>query len=184
MVFQQEREGQPFLHDGTVHAPDIEMALQMARDVFVRRPEAAALWVVPADAIYSQTREELAATTSPSVIARRPNASEADVAIPMTDQQLYSVFGKLTEQAQASELGEVMAGSPAEALHAAIETFRDKAVLRWYIFPAAAVLKSDPADADPMFAPARDKTYKDQADYPVVTMMRQIRAKGRLRNDE
>lgn len=184
MVFQQEREGQPFLHDGTVHAPDIEMALQMARDVFVRRPEAAALWVVPADAIYSQTREELAATTSPSAIARRPNESEADVAIPMTDQQLYSVFGKLTEQAQASELGEVMAGSPAEALRAALEKFHDRGVLRWYIFPAAAVLKSDSVDAGPMFVPARDKTYKDQAEYPVVTMMRQIRAKGRLRNDE
>jgi ring-1,2-phenylacetyl-CoA epoxidase subunit PaaB len=178
MVFQQETAGEPFVHDGTVHAPDIELAMQNARDVFVRRPEAAALWVVPADAIYSQTREELAAS---SVIAR---SAQHDETISRSDLQSFYVFGKLTEQAQASELGEVMASSSAEALRAALEKFHDKEVLRWYIFPASAVLKSDPADADPMFAPARDKTYKDQAEYPVVTMMRQIRAKGQLRDDE
>jgi len=180
-VFQQEGQGQPFLHNGSVHAPDVEMALQMARDVFVRRPEAAALWVVPADEIYTQTREELAAS---AVIARSPNASEADVAISTNNLQSFYVFGKLTEQAQATELGEVMAVSPDAALLATLEQFLDKTVLRWYIFPAAAVTKSDPADAGSMFVPARDKKYKDQAEYPVVTMMRQMRAKGHLGKDE
>lgn len=180
MVFQQEGQGQPFLHNGSVHAPDTEMALQMARDVFVRRPEATALWVVPADEIYTQTREEL---TSSPVIARRPSEREVDEAISPDNLQSFYVFGKLTEQAQATELGEVMAVSAEAALLAALENFRDKAVLRWYIFPAAAVTRSDPADADPMFAPARDKKYKDQAEYPVVTMMRQIRAKGHLEKD-
>lgn len=153
------------------------MALQMARDVFVRRPEAVALWVVPAEVIYTRTREEL--TTS--VIAR---SAQHDEAISPANPQTFHVFGKLTEQGQASQLGEVQAASPAEALRSALEKFRDKSVLRWYIFPAVAVTKSDPADAAPMFAPARDKKYKDQAEYPVVTMMRQIRAKGHLEKDE
>ncbi len=181
MVFQQEGEGQPFLHDGTVHAPDIEMAMQNARDVFVRRPEAAALWVVPADDIYSQTREELGAS---SVIARRPNESEADEAISRADLQTFYVFAKFSEQAQCSHVGEVSAGSPQAAMHAAIEKFGGQDPLWWWVFPASKVLKSAKADAGPMFTPARDKTYKDQAEYPVVTMMRKIRAKGRLRNDE
>lgn len=171
MVFQQEEQGQPFLHNGSVHAPDTELALQMARDVFVRRPEAAALWVVPADVIYTRTREELA--DSP-VIAR---SAEHDEAISSDNLQSFYIFGKLTEQGQASQLGELQATSPAQALRAALEKFRDKTVLRWYIFPAAAITKSDPEDAAPMFAPARDKKYKDQAEYPVVTMMRKIREK-------
>lgn len=172
MVFLQEAPGQPFVHNGTVHAPDIEMAMQNARDVFVRRPEAAALWVVPAEEIYSRTREEL---------ANQPAGEPSDQ--PTSGLEDYYVFGKLTEQAQASELGEVIAPSSTEALQAALEKFKDKAVLRWYIFPASAVGKSDPADAASMFAPARDKTYKDQAEYPVVTMMRQIRAKGRPKDE-
>src|SRR3989337_2438869 len=60
MVFQQEAVGKPFIHNGTVHAPDIDMALLNARDVFARRPQAVAMWVVPADSIFTQTREELA----------------------------------------------------------------------------------------------------------------------------
>jgi hypothetical protein len=38
-VFQQERPGRPHRNIGSVHAPDVEMALLNARDVFARRPE-------------------------------------------------------------------------------------------------------------------------------------------------
>lgn len=50
-VFTQPSDGKPFEHAGSVHAPDAEMALQNARDVYTRRGEAVNLWVVPADAI-------------------------------------------------------------------------------------------------------------------------------------
>jgi len=49
--------------------------------------------------------------------------------------------------------------------------------LWWWVFPKAAVLSSKPQDREPMFAPAREKTFKDQAEYPVVTLMRQLRSK-------
>jgi len=176
MVFQQAGEGEPLMHNGTVHAPDIEMALLNARDVFVRRPDATEIWVVSAEAIYSRTREELAKT-----IAR---SAKHDEAIPKPKLEDYYVFGKLSEQGQASQLGEVEASSTDAALEAAMEKYKDRQVLRWYIFPVSAVLKSKPGEAAPMFAPARDKTYKDQAEYPVVTMMRQIRATGHLEEDK
>lgn len=50
-VFTQPNKGQPFEHVGSVHAPDGEMALQNARDVYARRGEAVNLWVVPSSAI-------------------------------------------------------------------------------------------------------------------------------------
>ena len=58
-VFQQDREGRPHRNVGSVHAPDPEMAMQNARDVFVRRPACLSLWVVPAGAIFSKTAQEL-----------------------------------------------------------------------------------------------------------------------------
>lgn len=161
-VFQQEAPDKPVLHNGSVHAPDIEMALLNARDVFARRPEASQMWVVPAERITSRTRQELAAGEPAPSAAGEP--------------QTYCIFGKLAEQAQASLLGEVQAASGAAAIAAAQTEFETQNVLRWWAVPLAALLKSDPAEAGPMFAPAREKTYKDQAEYPVVTMMRKLRA--------
>lgn len=166
MVFQQSGEGELLLHNGTVHAPDIEMALLNARDVFARRPEAVAMWVVPADAIYTQTREELAVRKPVDTASGQP-----------TD---FFVFGKFSEQTQCSHIGEVHAASPQAAMRVAIEKYRGQDPLWWWVFPASAVVKSGAGEADSLFAPARAKTFKDQAEYPVVTMMRQLRSKGKL----
>jgi ring-1,2-phenylacetyl-CoA epoxidase subunit PaaB len=50
-VFTQGEGGAPHEHAGSVHAPDAEMALQNARDVYARRGGVVSLWVVPATAI-------------------------------------------------------------------------------------------------------------------------------------
>jgi ring-1,2-phenylacetyl-CoA epoxidase subunit PaaB len=165
MVFQQEAEGKPFVHNGTVHAPDIDMALLNARDVFARRPLAVAMWVVPADLIFTQTREEVL------------KAGSLDIDIKGSALQDYCVFGKFEEQAQCRQVGEVQAATPLEAVRTAIAKHGEKQPLWWWVFPKHSILSSAPQDAAPMFDPAREKTFKDQAEYPVVTMMREIRAK-------
>lgn len=163
MVFQQEAPGEPVVHNGTVHAPDAELAMLNARDVFVRRPEAVALWVVPADAIFTQTQEEL--------------AKAEPVDLPAGGSVGYYVFGKFTQQAQCRYIGQVQAGSPQAAVAAAIAKYAEQQPLWWWVFPVDAVHKNESSEAEPMFAPARSKTYKDQAEYPVVTMMRELHAK-------
>jgi ring-1,2-phenylacetyl-CoA epoxidase subunit PaaB len=45
-VFHQSRRGEPHVYVGSVHAPDPEMALQLARDQFARRLVCVSLWVV------------------------------------------------------------------------------------------------------------------------------------------
>lgn len=45
-VFHQSKKGDPHISVGSVHAPDPEMALQMARDQFARRLKCVSLWVV------------------------------------------------------------------------------------------------------------------------------------------
>lgn len=50
-VFVQEEGGTAHVHAGSVHAPDREMALQSARDVYARRGRVTSLWVVESAAI-------------------------------------------------------------------------------------------------------------------------------------
>jgi ring-1,2-phenylacetyl-CoA epoxidase subunit PaaB len=45
-VFQQQKEGDPMRHGGNVLAPDPELALHYARELFARRNESTRLWVV------------------------------------------------------------------------------------------------------------------------------------------
>ena len=45
-VLVRAKRGVSHVHAGTVHAPDAELALQNARDLFTRRSEGVSLWVV------------------------------------------------------------------------------------------------------------------------------------------
>jgi ring-1,2-phenylacetyl-CoA epoxidase subunit PaaB len=166
MVFQQEGEGKPFVHNGTVHAPDAELAMLNARDVFARRPEAAAMWVVPADQIFTQTREQL--------------SKQAHADQPIIGLIDYYVFAKFSEQAQCQQVGQVQAATPEAAVRVAISQFGKKEVLWWWVFPANAVTESAAKDAESMFTAGKDRKFTDQAEYPVVTMMRELRSKGKL----
>lgn len=58
-VFVQRKSGQPFVHCGSLHAFDKEMALQNARDLYTRRSEGMALWVVPSSVIVSSSPEDI-----------------------------------------------------------------------------------------------------------------------------
>jgi ring-1,2-phenylacetyl-CoA epoxidase subunit PaaB len=50
-VFRQEREGQPFQHGGSVEAPNLEFAEAYAIELYGRRAESVALWIVPRDEV-------------------------------------------------------------------------------------------------------------------------------------
>lgn len=50
-VFVREKQGAPHQHAGSLHAPDKEMALQNARDVYARRGRLLSIWVVQAEDI-------------------------------------------------------------------------------------------------------------------------------------
>jgi phenylacetate-CoA oxygenase PaaH subunit len=45
-VFQQAKDGDPMRHGGNVMAPDTELAVHYARELFGRRNESTRLWVV------------------------------------------------------------------------------------------------------------------------------------------
>src|SRR6266550_2771425 len=57
-VFAQGAGGAPHEHVGSLHAPDAEIALQNARDVYARRGPVVSLWVVPSAEITASPSDE------------------------------------------------------------------------------------------------------------------------------
>lgn len=161
-VFKQDAPDQPHRSIGTVHAPDAELALLHARDVHVRRPECESLWVAPAASVLAVTREQLAAGWA---------APDPPAAAP---RQRYLIFQK-TSQRRAmtfvSHVGEVEARTPEEALALAQARFPAEAFV-WWVVPAGALTASEPDSAPSWFAPAADKTYRQQTYYGDVGGLR------------
>jgi ring-1,2-phenylacetyl-CoA epoxidase subunit PaaB len=50
-VFVRSNRGLSHVHVGSLHAPDAEMAVRNARDLYTRRNEGVSVWVVPAELI-------------------------------------------------------------------------------------------------------------------------------------
>lgn len=65
-IFIRSQHGLSHKHVGSLHAPDAEMALNNARDVYTRRNEGTSLWVVPSSAIIASTPSERGELFEPS----------------------------------------------------------------------------------------------------------------------
>jgi ring-1,2-phenylacetyl-CoA epoxidase subunit PaaB len=163
-VFLQEKLGTAHMDVGSVHAPDAEMALFNARDVFVRRPDCTSLWVVPAGAIFSKTREELEVW----------QADPEDLSGKSEEE--YHAFCKAKAAGMHTFAGTLKAASPAQALGRALEEFRQEPPpFVWWVFPARLVMQSSPEDIESHFAPASEKTFRLATDFRTHSSMRQIK---------
>jgi ring-1,2-phenylacetyl-CoA epoxidase subunit PaaB len=65
-VFVRPRRGLSHSHVGSLHAPDAELALRNARDLYTRRQEGVSIWVVPADAVVASSPDEKDAFFDPA----------------------------------------------------------------------------------------------------------------------
>jgi ring-1,2-phenylacetyl-CoA epoxidase subunit PaaB len=50
-VFVRSARGLSHVHAGSLHAPDAQLALHNARDLYTRRGEGVSIWVVPSAAV-------------------------------------------------------------------------------------------------------------------------------------
>lgn len=57
-VFVRSRRGLSHNHVGSLHAPDAEMALRNARDLYTRRQEGVSIWVIPSAQITASSPDE------------------------------------------------------------------------------------------------------------------------------
>ncbi len=86
-VFTQKKNGAPHEHAGSVRAPDKEIALMHARDVYCRRNEAVSIWVVPADQITASTPADAGPFFDPAndKVYRHPNFYKTPEGIKQID---------------------------------------------------------------------------------------------------
>ncbi len=73
-IFVRARRGLSHVHVGSLHAPDAEMALRNARDLYTRRQEGVSIWVLPAEQITASSPDEKDAFFDPAAdkIYRHP----------------------------------------------------------------------------------------------------------------
>ena len=174
-VFLQEKIDTPHRDVGSVHAADPEMALQNARDVFVRRPECVSLWVVPANKTYAKTEQELQAITQST-----GQGKDIDTIASTT----YCVFIKQKSVGTRTYAGELRASSPDEAIHRAREKFlKDSKPFAWLVFPKHLLVDSKENDLESMFTPAREKSFRMATDFHTLTEMRKILAQKKQEED-
>jgi ring-1,2-phenylacetyl-CoA epoxidase subunit PaaB len=65
-VFIRSQHGLAHKHVGSLHAPDAEMAMNNARDVYTRRNEGVSIWVVPSSSITASSPADKEAFFEPA----------------------------------------------------------------------------------------------------------------------
>ncbi|NJN45046.1 MAG: hypothetical protein HC806_10220 [Anaerolineae bacterium] len=161
IVFDESKEGKPAFYAGAVHAPDPEMALQNARDVFGRRDDHVRLWVVRESHIYAKTAEEL--TLSPP----EPTIENGDL-------EPYHVFQKTTHKGTLNLVGEIEAANPSDAMAKSIDTFPNLKAIVWWVIPTRVVYRTEHTETGILFTPGTEKAFRHPSHYPTVTLMREI----------
>ncbi|BAI75987.1 phenylacetic acid degradation protein (plasmid) [Azospirillum sp. B510] len=65
-IFIRPKNGLSHKHVGSLHAADVRMALDNARDVYTRRGEGVSIWAVPASNIAASDPSEKASLFDPA----------------------------------------------------------------------------------------------------------------------
>ncbi len=65
-VFIRGQHGMSHRHVGSLHAPDADMAVKNARDVYTRRNEGVSIWVVPSMQITASDPQDKGPLYEPS----------------------------------------------------------------------------------------------------------------------
>jgi ring-1,2-phenylacetyl-CoA epoxidase subunit PaaB len=83
-VFVRGKRGLNHVHVGSLHAPDAEMAVHAARDLYTRRNEGVSIWVVRAADITASSPDEKDPLFAPSgdKVYRHPTFYEIPADVP------------------------------------------------------------------------------------------------------
>jgi ring-1,2-phenylacetyl-CoA epoxidase subunit PaaB len=152
-VFVRQGGGLTHVYSESVHAPDAETALLNARDTYLRRIEGVSLWVTPAAAVTAWESDQ------PDPAAPGETGGESI---------LWEVFVRHRRGLAHVHAGSLPAATSGDAITRARQVYvtRDEGVSVWVI-PSSRIYAADPADAEAMFAPFRDKEYRYPTYYDI-----------------
>lgn len=156
-VFVRQRGGLVRVYSESVHAPDVETAIQNARDTYFRRGEGVSIWVIPSDDLFVWEPEAADDT------ADDPEPGEGPGAVA-----LWEVFVRHRRGLNHLHAGSIPAAGPGDALAGARASYvaRDEGVSVW-VAPSSSVHAADPDDAAALFDPFADKEYRQAIFYSI-----------------
>jgi ring-1,2-phenylacetyl-CoA epoxidase subunit PaaB len=162
-VFKQDNAKAKHQSCGTVHAPDPEMALQIARDVFVRRPDCYSLWVAPAEEVMTRTGESWLENQE------EPHQSSGE--------REFLIFARPNQRDPHLFQRRINAADAELALRTFYSGDPEVARLGVWAVPADSINASQADDEEAWFRPAEKKAYRHGSFYHPDQLLRELRSK-------
>jgi ring-1,2-phenylacetyl-CoA epoxidase subunit PaaB len=155
-VFVQPKDGKPFQHEGSIHAPNLEMAYVLAKETLTRRFTCSALSVVDTQNIFISKMTENK-TNVYDIISEdevQPNTLEKD----------FEVFHLMKRGRQHLQAGSIKAATPEQALSKAKKKWGDQIVYNIWIIPTQEMRTTAPEEKE-FWLTLPDKKFRDASDY-------------------
>ena len=155
-VFVKPKEGKPFQHEGSVHAPNLEMAYILAKETFTRRFTCSSLCVVATKEI----------TVSPITdgkhniydILEKPVADSGE-------NSSFEIYLLTKRGKQHIHVGRVEASTPLEAMYNSGGYVQpDQVIFNIWAIPTAAIRFTADEDQN-LWSTLPEKKFRDACDY-------------------
>lgn len=154
-VFVRPKEGKPFQHEGSLHAPNLEMAFVLAKETFTRRFTCVSICVV-------DTRQVMVTPTTEgdqSVFSLLSDSIE-----PTGPEKSYEVYALMKRGKQHVHLATVNATSPLSAIQQTSNLAGSKVVYNLWAIPSQDFRFTEENELD-FWLTLPEKKFRDAADY-------------------
>lgn len=154
-VFVQPKEGKAFMHEGIVHAPNLEMAYVLAKEAFTRRFTCVSIYVVDTRNVYV------------SIMTEGTDDAYHHISESISNQkkETFEIYHLLKRGKQHVHTGTVSAGNFDEALWQASQIWKDKKqVFNVWAIRTRDIRFTSVEDLD-LWNTLPDKKFRDAADY-------------------
>lgn len=154
-VFVQPKEDKPFQHEGSVHAPNLEMAYILAKETFTRRFTCVSVYVTDTrDVFVSPTSE--GNQSAYELIEKKINSGE---------KKIYEIYQLNKRGKQHVNAGNVEASSPEEAMLLAKNLFgSDKVIYNVWAIEQNKIRYTSAEEKD-LWITLPEKKFRDASDY-------------------
>ena len=154
-VFVQAKEGKPFQHEGSIHAPNLEMAYVLAKETFTRRFTCVSIYVTDTRNVF------VSPTTEGNQSAYELISKDAED----DDKGAFEIYHLSKRGKPHIHVGTVEANSPQDAMYRAKDLFGTGKVIYnvWAIEKSKIRFTTD--EEKDLWNTLPEKKFRDASDY-------------------
>lgn len=155
-VFVQPKTGRPFQHEGSVHAPNLELAYVLAKETFTRRFTCSSIFVIATDNVHASPLTE----GDQNVYDLFSGSAESNA-----EKTVYEVFHLRKRGKQHIQVGQVHSSSVAAAFASAKNQFDKNApIFNVWVMLSSNIRYTGEEEAD-LWATLPEKKFRDATEY-------------------